>query len=236
MPRSRTITPRTARRLRILLIILLLAAYVAALGAEVFVFNTGLRVRILLALVAVASFLVADAYFRWGVESIRAFLRGLSLFELVVVYVIVGFLVGRAKGTIQFYEVSAQLIPLLVLALVYQSNAFALRRIRNVDDLSGLMVSLGALATGEVVALRAIFTGKPGGAPFVAGAIGMALAGILLFALIGSETGSGEADPVADSRRSRSPQGHTKAERGMRRKQRAIQPVRRRTRVGGTRR
>jgi uncharacterized membrane protein YhdT len=236
VPRSRTITPRTARRRRILLLILISAGFVALAGAELFVFTTGLRNRIFLAVVIVASFLIADAYFRWGVESMRAFLRGLTLFELLIVYLVVTFLVGRANGTIQFYEVSAQLIPLLVLALIYQSNAFSLRRIRNIDDLSGLMVSLGALATGEVVALRAIFTGKPSGAPFVAGAIGMALAGILIFALIGSEASSAEVDPATASRRSKSPEGHVKTERGTRRKRGAIQPARRRTRVRSARR
>jgi hypothetical protein len=142
-----------------------------------------------------AGLLIAEAYIRLGVDQIRDFLRSFALLIQMLAFIAVSIAVGDAKASLQFYSVAAQLIAVLLLALVFQGAAFDLRR-TSLDDLGSLVVTLGSVIVGEATALSSVFHGKPGGAGIVCGAIAAVLAGIVVHALIGRDEPAGATTGV----------------------------------------
>jgi len=100
--------------------------------------------------------------------------------------------VGDAPGTLAFHSASAQIIPVLILALVFQGRAFDLGRSRVVVDGLYMFVSLMLLVVGEAVALMSVFTGEPEAGRIVAGALAVGLSAVAMRALFARPSGGAE--------------------------------------------
>lgn len=117
--------------------------------------------------------------------------RRLLVRSVIFVQLFVGLglwaVIGNAHGHKQFYSDCVQLIPLLMLTLFFQARAFDLRhRIWNYEALLRVLFTLALMVVALAQALLADFTNQPMGAGIIVGAIGASLAGIVLYALIGS--------------------------------------------------
>jgi hypothetical protein len=123
-----------------------------------------------------------DVWDQFGAEAIRRALRKAALPAQAVAFFAVAAVVGGRKGTPEFYAIAAQVLPVLMLALVFQRGVYDLRRVSD-DDFVGVLAVLLFLVAGETAALTAVFTAEPRGAFIVAGAVGGALVGVTFHAM-----------------------------------------------------
>lgn len=133
----------------------------------------------------------------YGEERVHAWAHRLSPWVQIVAFFAVAALVQDAKGQMQFYAVTAQLIPVLALALIVQTRAFSLKGRTTTEDIWGVLLIILGLAAGETSALVAVFRGTPTPAGLIAGAIGAAFAGLLINALLPRESEQSETAVAA---------------------------------------
>lgn len=98
---------------------------------------------------------------------------------------------GERRGSLEFHAISAQVIPVLTLALVFQARAFEVRRSSDLIGASYIVLTFTFVVFGEAVALGSVFTGKPSHGAFVVGAIAAQFAALTVVAL-----GIGGTNPV----------------------------------------
>jgi hypothetical protein len=125
------------------------------------------------------------AGYHFGHDATRRFVRNWVFLLQWLTFVVVAVVVGRAKATMQFYTVAAQLIAVLLLAQVFQNSSVGPRWTS--PNYGSIIFTVAAVVLGEVVALSAVFSGRPGGAALVCGAVGALLLGIVVQALIGRD-------------------------------------------------
>ena len=120
-------------------------------------------------------------------ERVERYLSALAFGFAVLAYLVAVWIAPATGGSMEFYEAAAQVIPVLVLALAVEAQAFSLRG--DFQAITGL-VTLYALAWGEYEALRAVFYHAPANPRVVVGAIS---AGFVAAAVIGLAGGRSEA-------------------------------------------
>ena len=82
--------------------------------------------------------------------------------------------VGSRVATLEFHVVAAQVIPILILALVYQERAFSVARSHVVVDGIYMLGIFFVIAVGEAYALGSIYAGEPSRSAAVAGSLAVA--------------------------------------------------------------
>jgi len=112
-------------------------------------------------------------------ERVERYLSALAFGCAVLAYLVAAWIAPATGGSMAFYEVAAQVIPVLVLALAVEARAFSLRG--EFQAITGV-VTLYVLAWGEYEALRAVFYHAPASPKVVVGAIS---AGFVAAAVIG---------------------------------------------------
>ena len=120
-------------------------------------------------------------------ERVERYRSALAFGFAVLAYLVAVWIAPATGGSMEFYEAAAQVIPVLVLALAVEAQAFSLRG--DFQAITGL-VTLYALAWGEYEALRAVFYHAPASPKVVVGAIS---AGFVAAAVIGLAGGRSEA-------------------------------------------
>jgi len=88
--------------------------------------------------------------------------------------------VGSRPGSLRFHEISAEVIPVLFLALVFQAKAFDFTRVHLVVDGLYVMMSFLIMTAGEYQALESVFLGRPAHGDIVAAALATGLVAIFL--------------------------------------------------------
>ena len=184
------------RRLRLVLIVLaplnavfwLLAPFSGGELLSSVYLDLGPRIPTLLILMSVGIFIFALV---WGQSSsqISATIRWLAPLTQILAFVIPWFAIGDKvpHRYSDFYSIAAQIIPVLVLALAFQGRLLRLPiSIRRFEPIEAYTVgAFILLAWGEAVALYSVFTGEPGDAGIVVGALCSGFVGILLRAIQG---------------------------------------------------
>jgi len=91
------------------------------------------------------------------------------------------------QAALRFYEATAQLVPVVFIALAVEIHAFRTDRPRSAEDLRPAAVIALALVYAEYEALRVLASGDAGSGEFnfVVGALAAAAVGIVLPALLG---------------------------------------------------
>ena len=92
---------------------------------------------------------------------------------------------GARDGTSEFIATSAQVIPVLILALAIEGTVFRLRGDRTQEWTALSCLLLALMATGEVVAVNALMDGVPRGADVSMAAIVAGLAAVTTVAVFG---------------------------------------------------
>lgn len=152
--------------------------------------DASLTGALVLAALVVMPGALYDMWDRFGAEAIRRALRTAAFPAQAFAFCAVAAIVGGREGTPEFYAIAAQVLPVFMLALVFQRGVYDLRRISD-NDFVGVLAVLLFLAAGEAVALTAVFTAEPRGAFIVAGAVGGALVGVTFHAMGGSDNRGG---------------------------------------------
>jgi hypothetical protein len=101
----------------------------------------------------------------------------------VVALVVSVLFVGSRTGTLQFHVVAAQIIPVLLLALMFQARIFQVSKALHIFSAMYLMLNLEMVAFGEFAALRSVFTETPQDAAIVVGAIGSLFVSMIVSAV-----------------------------------------------------
>jgi hypothetical protein len=124
---------------------------------------------------------------RW-LAALDASLIVLPLLTYIVTAVVIDNAANDA-GALEFYSASATIIPILLLALAIEGRVFQVQRLGDRPELVGIaLMTLALLGFGEYHALKSLFTGEPGGASSVGGAIAAGFIGIAALAVSGSKT------------------------------------------------
>ena len=115
--------------------------------------------------------------------AIDVFAWMIPLIGFAVTLVVVG---GEATGNQKFHEVSAQVIPTLILALAIEARLFD-RPSATEQAAAGItaLTTLLLLCFGEFQALQSVFRDSPTDAEMAAGAITAGLLGVLVVAVLG---------------------------------------------------
>jgi hypothetical protein len=106
---------------------------------------------------AIFGFLVAFGI----VQGFPDLPREWDSFLSVVAFVVVAMALGGSHARMQFYEVAAQVIPVLFLALAVQSRFSIIGQFE--PDQRLRLLTVCALVVGEFTSLSALSSGKPGG-------------------------------------------------------------------------
>lgn len=118
---------------------------------------------------------------------------------------VVSSIVAPAEAKLGFYEMSAQLLPALLVVLLLQAQIFNLRQgwEMRAHNWTGAwaafyaLLMLGFLVAAEFAALYPLATGRAsdGSAGFVYGALGTAFAAVILIGVFGTLGGKPDASP-----------------------------------------
>lgn len=103
--------------------------------------------------------------------------------------------VMHEPGDIRFYEICAQVLPILMLALIFQSRTLRPGSSKQLQ-FEDVVAQLTLISVGEVAALQALFHGRgsAASAAMVAGAVACALTHLLVWMFTADAKGSGAAD------------------------------------------
>lgn len=105
-------------------------------------------------------------------------------FGPVAAFIFTAIVVGDdANPSLSFYEVSAQVIPLLIVALAFETRIFDVRSATDPQEATFSVVVGLILALGEYYALRSVWSATGDGADYVAGSIAAGFVGLLAGAL-----------------------------------------------------
>ena len=125
---------------------------------------------------------------------VEQLLRALDAFRFaapVFAYVITSIFVGSRKATMEFDEIGAQVIVVLLLALAVEARFFRIRAGVERLELASIFFTLLVLAAGEYYALNGLLTGRPAPAEMIGGAIAAGFAAIGVGALLGPRRSEG---------------------------------------------
>jgi hypothetical protein len=122
---------------------------------------------------------------RVDIAATTRVLGGLRVFLPIVAFVFITTWIGTAAGTLQFDEIGAQVIAVLLLALAVDARFFWLRTDWDRLDVIGTCLIMVILAAGEYYALKGLFIEEPRHGEMVAGAIAAGFIGVAITALAG---------------------------------------------------
>lgn len=173
---------RKIRRRRIIALVIISLALVAAY-VVMWIYDRGSfnRIKIVFIVVLLGGILLIYLMQRGPEAAVRE-VRWITPWALLGAFVVPIPLVGDARATMTFFEISAQVIPILVLALAFQGRLINGLSRRNLFETYSFGVFL-LLIVGEGIALNAVFRGTPGDASLVVGAISAGFVGIALRAV-----------------------------------------------------
>lgn len=129
--------------------------------------------------------------------DIAAMVRTLETLRVIVpilAFSVAGAAIGARPGTIQFDEVGAQLIVVLLLALAVEARFFRVSGDEERLDALASFFVMTLLAVGEFYALSGLLSGEPRHAEMIAGAIAAGFAAVAVSAMLGPAKRQAEGD------------------------------------------
>jgi hypothetical protein len=137
----------------------------------------------LMSLAILVIFLIID------VESLVAHLSDFRPIIPVLVFSGVSLSMSNTAGNVQFDEIGAQIIVVLLLALAVDARFFRVRRDTDGYDMAAIFFAMAILAVGEYFALSGVLNDDPRHAEMIAAAIAAGFAAVAV-----SSLGSGNRD------------------------------------------
>jgi hypothetical protein len=143
---------------------------------------------------ALGALLIVVVSAKVDVGAMIRTLEGLRILVPIAAFSIVGAMIGARKGTLQFDEIGAQLIVVLLLALALEARFFRIRGDEERFDALGTLFVMALLAVGELYAMSGVLGGEPRHAEMVGGAIAAGFAAVAVSAVLGPTRAEAKVD------------------------------------------
>jgi hypothetical protein len=124
----------------------------------------------------------SGAQWQLGLSRVR-------LYVPMIVFLIVYFAINKTLAGTSFFQVSSQVIVVLILALAVQQRALDLKVLRKGYEMGAVAVTIFLLTVGEYWSLRSLIDGGARPIGTTSAAIAAGLAGVLVGALAGGSEG-----------------------------------------------